>query len=1322
MDAARAYWTRYLQGLCHCLFPSCGKYQQKADSHECRGSVDIQLPCQPEIHRFCAYHGVNLINLVQLAWGLVLRTYTGAESISFAYHEDEAWYIYYMDIPGNATLRDLLKQSLDIVTNHRAYKAAYSTTRLLDLAGIAGDRPFNSSLTLHTGVRDCTMELSGMEAINMEVTDVQATGDGEISALLNFSRDILSDEQALHISHLVGHIMNEIISQADDTVDNLVLLSKYDYESLVTWNSRIPERVEACVHHWIKDRCESQPDKLAVLSWDGQLSYSELHMLSSQLAVFLAAAGVTPGATVPLCFEKSKWAIVAVLGVIKAGGAFVFLDPSHPVKRMREIVDDAGGWLLLSSPAQEERVTPLASKILTVSAVEAYWTDSHEGWSARGVIPSHPLYVVFTSGSTGRAKGVLVDHGAFCTKAEAAGPALRLDTKPKVLQFTSYSFDVSYRDILTTLIWGGCLCVPSENERLNDLAGFMQRSGVTWASLTPSVAGLLSPELVPELQYLVVAGEQMPPKIQNIWVDKVELINAYGPCECIGISSWNTVLPHTNCANIGKGLAAALWLVDPQDAQKLVPVGCVGEIVIEGQAMGQGYLNNEDQTRKSYVGSLDWQPSARPRRRLYKTGDLGRLDARDNTVIFCGRKDSRIKLFGQLIELEEVEFHVHRCLAALDSKEYPGIAALLINTTQVVVCVDMSAVSQISEDQCASGWIAPASATPASWEKLPDKLAEVVPRYMIPAMFLPLRCMPLTTSGKKDRRLLNGVVSQFMEKRLQTYIHGERNMCQDRDTADAAEQPASLEEQTLRLLWADLLGLKATDIRLTDSFFRLGGNSLAAIALVHRARERGVALSVETILRNPGFLAQVDILKGVNHSSSQGSPGRLVTDSPFSLVDVDSNELEEIMCCALEKCHLPKATIEDIYPCTPMQEGLIARTERFPGANLMQHVYAIREDVDVARFLAAWNAVVAQNPILRTRIVRCKSAGTLQVVTTHEAIEWQRHSDLEEYLLHDRSQSMGPGDALTRFTLIEYPVQQQRLLVTTMHHVLFDGWSRTLMLKQAEASYLGLPMEQVPITPFVRFTADMMPDAERYWRQELDAFTGPQFPSLPSCDYIPVASATETVTFSSLPMVASDFTASTWVQLAWSLSICHYTSSPDTVFGSVLTGRGIPVCNIERMIVPAFTTIPVRIHLGPAATVKDMLHCLLNKSATRIPYEHIGLQNLSALSDAADNACRFQSLLIFEPGGEDMQFRSGIMKEAEEPVGNYFAATSYALVLLITQKDRQTLDIRVNFDPMVMNPSQIKIIIRYFGTSLRWIIQHEEAPVSTVPFANETPR
>ncbi|KAL8809579.1 MAG: hypothetical protein Q9200_003299 [Gallowayella weberi] len=537
-----------------------------------------------------------------------------------------------------------------------------------------------------------------------------------------------------------------------------------DELAMLSWNPQDPFAVTqaVCVHHLVKAKVQEIPDSEAVHAWDGRLSYSQLDILAEIAAARLVCLGVGQGVFVPFAYEKSMWTVVAILAILKAGGAFVPLNPSDPPARLEEIIKNVGANVVVTM----ETFVPVflgMVKYVEVISADTISDGDADGMTANGhakrascsmyvsVGPQDPVFVLFTSGSTGKPKGMIHEHAAISTNAITHGESMGYHSA-RVLQFAAHTWDVAIIDVFTTLIFGGCICIPSEYDRRNDITTVINAFKVDYAILTPSFAGLIDPADVPTLKTIAIGGEALPPERIERWADKVRFIQIYGPAE-VGICMvWDMHLD-TPPSMIGQPLAnSSCWLVDPDDAEKLVPIGAVGELIVAGPSLARGYLNDEAKTQTSFIPAPSWAIRlGLPFERFYKTGDLLKYNTGsfDDCFDFIGRKDSQIKLHGQRIELGEVEYHLGR---------FPGVAVSMVTrpekgcfSGELVAVVQMQHING-ARSRVRDEAICLAPVPSLSTSIVRNHLESKLPSYMVPAVCLVVKNMPFVASFKIDRR------------------------------------------------------------------------------------------------------------------------------------------------------------------------------------------------------------------------------------------------------------------------------------------------------------------------------------------------------------------------------------------------------------------------------------------------------------------------------------------------------------------------------------------------------------------------------------------
>lgn len=574
---------------------------------------------------------------------------------------------------------------------------------------------------------------------------------------LSYLPATLSVVSAPNVASVYAKAIQQILKVPALPVKEVDLLSSRDLEHLTAWNQPFPQTVNTCVHDLVLEHVKALPHAPAICSWDGNLTYQELDEMSGRLAQDFIKAGVKRETLVPVCFKKSLYAVVAMVAIHRAGGAFVPVDPVHPEDRLKAIIDKAEAKIVVTSPETAELFRNISVSIVQVSAAMLNSSDRPGDSILPTVRPEHTAFVLFTSGSTGKPKGILQEHASVCTSSLAHGRALLVSRNSRVFQYAAFTFDVSMMDIFTTLICGGCVCMPSEEDRMGSFTSVMSRMRVNWALFTPSVASLFTPEDVPTLKTLVYGGEAVKQENVSRWVGKVRLFNCYGPAECGACAIGEFIRSDSRPANVGRHFGGELcWVVDPENHDRLLPVGAAGELVVEGPTLARGYLNDLGKTQAAFIKSPAWPQGAgskRPRR-VYKTGDLVRQNS-DGTLDFVGRKDLQVKVRGQRVEIGEVEHHMCTdpdiALSVVARPEAGPYAHTLVGVLQLISRLGVSKaemeLDHLSPEQVlASGF---------DHGKLRGYLTSKLPAYMVPTHILLITRLPLSVSGKIDRKIVD---------------------------------------------------------------------------------------------------------------------------------------------------------------------------------------------------------------------------------------------------------------------------------------------------------------------------------------------------------------------------------------------------------------------------------------------------------------------------------------------------------------------------------------------------------------------------------------
>ncbi|KAI4235773.1 MAG: hypothetical protein L6R40_006368 [Gallowayella cf. fulva] len=558
----------------------------------------------------------------------------------------------------------------------------------------------------------------------------------------------------------------------------------------------------ACLHHLVENIAHRMPEAEAICAWDGTVSYGTLNALSNIAGQRLRRYGVKPGVYVPFAYEKSLWTVVACLGILKAGGAFVPISVHEPDARLLAILMGINTHVLVTSRHFETKFRAFVVNVVVIDAstmeIDTHWTEES---SCDQIQPTDPVFILFTSGSTGQPKGMIHDHASICTQWLLQGEVLGYHGA-RVLQFAAHTFDVFIIDVFTALLYGGCVCIPSEEDRQNNIVGVINRMKADYAILTPSFAGLIEPSEVPTLKTLSIGGEALPQERVQRWAEKVRFIQIYGPAE-VGICLAMDMKPSTRPETIGYPLPhCSCWLVDPEDSECLVPIGAVGELLVAGPSLARGYLNDQMKTQACFIGAPSWaRTMGHPFAQFYKTGDLLRLntDTFDGCFDFVGRKDYQIKLRGQRIEPGEVEYHLGNL---------SGVAHALVTKPEGGPYVgQLVAVVQTRIDQ---GYFQRDCQMPISTSKQPklslsivrDSLSKLMPSYMVPGVLLEVDAMPCVPSMKIDRKLvqawlegLTGKPASAVAERFPVIVEEGTAQCIGQAVSDLIEERRSEEHR-----------------------------------------------------------------------------------------------------------------------------------------------------------------------------------------------------------------------------------------------------------------------------------------------------------------------------------------------------------------------------------------------------------------------------------------------------------------------------------------------------------------------------------------------
>ena len=659
--------------------------------------------------------------------------------------------------------------------------------------------------------------------------------------------------------------------------------------------------------------------------------------------------------------------------------------------------------------------------------------------------------------------------------------------------------------------------------------------------------------------------------------------------------------------SIGKAVGCLSWVVDPANDQLLSPIGSVGELLLEGGILAQGYLHDDTKTKCAFISDPTWLPKGEGRR-LYRTGDLVQY-LPDGTLIYKGRKGTQIKLNGSRIELGEVEHHIRLQLPlGMDvvaevvklAQGNLALAAFIITDQDLKTQDDFSIlVAQVK-----------------------GGIKAILPNYMIPSFFIPIHRLPLSSTNKLDRKELQRIASELTIDDVTSYMSSKK----------APERVPTWKEHQLQVMWSRVLNLENA-AGLNDNFFLLGADSLAAISLMSIAREEGFSLSVAQIFQQPVLASMANILSPCTESSESSERSEVPR---FALLPEEYSLT--IRKEAVEQCGISPEDIDDVYPCSPSQTGIFILSLATPGTYMTQTIYSLPLNLDIKRFQIAWESVGMHNPVLRTRVIQTH-LGTFQVVLKHATV-FDMANSLDEYVTRDKGNIMNAGGPLLRLALVSSndPLYEDKAknLVITIHHAVEDGWSTQLIWKEVERVYAGeKPIETLAPNKFIHFLKHEHADrdvSQLYWRAQLIDSIPATYPTISSAGDRPSTDTSLEYEYKyGVSHTQFNVTISTVIRAAWAILLGQYTDSADITFATTMSGRTAPLQGIAKMIAPTISTLPIRISLGHSEAVVDFLQRVQSQATEMIPYEHTGLQQILDSCPDAREVCDLRSLLVIQP-------------------------------------------------------------------------------------------
>ncbi len=1066
-------------------------------------------------------------------------------------------------------------------------------------------------------------------------------GDGRPGGLRGAviaAADLFDEETAQAIAVRLGRVLAAVAAGPQSRLHQIAVLEPAERSQLLAgWNDTAAPVPEATVPELVAARAAACPDAVAVVCGDAVLSYGELDVRAARLARVLAGRGAGPESVVAVVMDRGPELVMVLLAVLRAGAAYLPVDPGYPAGRVAFMVADAAPVLVVATAAGAAALPGsvlAAGAVLVVDepavpvAVAGRAGDLPGGSGRAGVLrPGHLAYVIYTSGSTGVPKGVGVPHRGVVSLLGVLAGRFGLGAGDVWSWFHSFAFDFSVWEVWGALVSGGRLVVvPGEVSRSPaEFAGLLARQRVSVLSQTPSAfyslvqaqAGAGGAGRGLALRLVVSGGEALEVRRLQPWFARhggggPVVVNMYGITE-------TTV--HVTCQLLDEGVAAGLaggspigrgiaglrvfvldgWLGP-------VPAGVAGEMYVAGAGLARGYLGRAGLSAERFVAC----PFGVAGERMYRTGDLARWTP-DGVLVFAGRADEQVKIRGFRIEPGEVEAVLAAC---------PGVARAVVTVRE-----------DVPGDRRLAGYLVPATAgddTAAGQlaDAAREHAAARLPQYMVPAAIVVLDALPLTPNGKLDRAALPAP---------------------GQPSAGRGRPPASMEEEILCGIFADVLGLERVGPE--DDFFALGGHSLLAVRLVSRVRAvLGAELAVRALFQAPTPAGVAVRLQ----PPVQVPPNRIpagttvITPDMLPLAVLDEGQIAAVVAGVDGGA----ANVADIYPLAPLQEGMffhhLLAAEDGRDAYLLSTVLEFAGRGQLEDFCAALRAVIARHDIFRTSVAWQGLPEPVQVVWRQAQlpvteVTLTAAEDQQAGLLAAAGERMDLGRApLLRVYAAAAPGGDGRWLsLVQVHHLLQDHTGLEVVLEEIRALLAGdadrLPAP-VPFREYVAWARLSVPreDHERFFAGLLADVTEPTAPYglMDTRGDGSTATRAGAVVPPGLAARVRQQTRAAAVptavifHLAWARVLAVLAGRDDVVFGTVLFGRMSAGAGADRAAGPLMNTLPVRVLVG-ADGVAAALAGLQAQLASLLAHEHAPLSLAQQASGVPAPAPLFAALFNY---------------------------------------------------------------------------------------------
>ncbi|KAJ5151010.1 Nonribosomal peptide synthase sidC [Penicillium canariense] len=1225
-ERSQGFWEEFAADIHSTKFPDL--HPTRIDKKELLTS---SIRCSRSLRALedgCRDVGVTLQAAGQAAWARLLAAYTGEHSVVFgtvlsgrnlSAAAQEAVFPCLVTVPSSSRIEGPNRELLHCTLKRNASLVKNQFTPLAQIQRWLGsDEPLFDTLFVYqkfttVSGRSCGWEVVDEETkIDYPVSIELVPHSTELEIRISYRGDLIPEEQGAVLLKQYSRLLEHTIFSPDSSSDDYLSLGN-QFLSVTPAKERVIPTSVSLLHQFVEESAQKVPektafefafgpnaDKLQKETW----SYRELNEDGNRVAHFLQDRGVTPGGMIAICFDKCPEASLAILGVLKAGCAYLAIDPSAPISRKQFIMEDSSTTLLLcnhSHKAELERLSGIDIQALDEPGKYQDFPPA-QPLLTRDIQPDDTCYCLYTSGTTGTPKGCEITHEnavqAMLAFQRLFSPHWNEDSR--WLQFASFHFDVSVLEQYWSWSVGICVTSCPRDLLFEDLPGTIQKLEITHIDLTPSLARLVHPDEVPSLcrGVFITGGEQLKQEILDAWGQHGVIYNGYGPTEVtIGCTMLPRMRANDKPSNIGPQFDNVGSYVFRPGTSTPVLRGGLGELCVSGPLVGKGYLNRAQLTKERFQTLPEYGD------RVYRTGDLVRI-LHDGSFQFLGRIDDQVKLRGQRLEIGEINQVIKQA-----SSELNEVATLVIKHPKQSKDQLVSFVTRIDADKKPRNVEVRFSETDrVLLSTVKDACHTHLPGYMVPTHIVPMTQFPLSANNKAEMKVLRSIYQDLSLDDLQKL------------SSMAVEQAVkSAQEEEIISVLSKFIGSPDSAISLWSSIFELGLDSISVISFARSLREAGFPEAHPSlIMKHPTVTGMASALQTSSApSTSQSDLHRKAKQNIEAFAHKHSHSV-------IESIGVVDSDVEQIAPCTPLQEGIIYHfLSSSTPLYCSSFAFSLHSSTNIERLQNAWSQAQRQVQMLRARFSPSPDGYAQQVQAWISGLE-------------------GLSTRLWEVGVIHSP--ERSVLCLNIFHALYDGNSLALLLDLVAQIYLKRheDLEHPPEFLDVLHLGPLCkaPLEEAFWKEHL---TESQPRVLADSNHANglTDSLVQKIQIDSTEDLdhlrkSLNITEQAILHASWLLTLHQHYGFLSPI-GIIASGRSIDVPGIANVIGPLFNTIPSNVQLRGLKTWSEVAQRCHEFHVSTIPFQYTALRDIVKWLGKSPDERLFDSLFVFQRENADIE-------------------------------------------------------------------------------------